>query len=130
MRKDVHRCRSESEYLRIGLYMREYSGGVALVNTSLAGGVNLGTSYTAALPPGSTYRDVYGNPISLSRHGAADGGLILLKTTGAVCSNGSSAQAVSAFSGTPQSTQAGTAFANALKAKVTDSLSNPLAGIR
>ncbi len=72
----------------VGVYMREYSGGVALVNTSLAGGVTLGAAYTAVLPPGSTYRDIYGNPIGSSATVQPMSGMILLKTSNPVCSNG------------------------------------------
>ena len=60
--------------------MREYTGGVSLVNASET------TTFSATLPPGS-YKDLYnggvGSPVTLP----PTTGLVLLKTSGSACSN-------------------------------------------
>ena len=63
-----------------GLFMREYTGGVSLVNASET------TTFSATLPPGS-YKDLYnggvGSPVTLP----PTTGLVLMKTSGSACSN-------------------------------------------
>jgi hypothetical protein len=63
-----------------GVWMREHTGGVSLVNGSVT------SSFTVALPAGSSYRDVYGNSVGSSVNMAPDTGLILLRNNGGGCS--------------------------------------------
>ena len=66
-----------------GVFIREHSGGVSLVNASRT------VAYTVALPNG-TYKDLYNNSVSSPLTVQPLNGVVLLKTSAAVC-NGSSA---------------------------------------
>ena len=65
-----------------GMYMREYTGGLSVVNASLT------TAYSAPLPSGS-YKDLYNNTIiGSSVNLQPSQGRVLLKTSGTSCSSG------------------------------------------
>ena len=72
-----------------GLFMREYTGGVSIVNASSS------TSYVATLPAG-TYKDLYNNSVSSPLTMPFTTGNVLLKSSGVGCSNGTTAPITSA----------------------------------
>jgi hypothetical protein len=63
-----------------GLFIREHSGGVSLVNASRT------TAYAVALPPG-VYRDLYGNSVDSFLTVGPANAAVLVKTGDTTCSN-------------------------------------------
>jgi len=64
-----------------GMFMREHSGGVSIVNTSRT------NSYTVNLPSGSSYRDLYGSIVASTVTLQPATGQVLLKTNSGSCSS-------------------------------------------
>jgi hypothetical protein len=65
-----------------GVWMRTHSGGVSIVNSSVT------NTFTVTLPAG-TFKDLYGAPITSPVTMAPATGLVLLSTSGSMCSSSS-----------------------------------------